>query len=411
MNDPVFVIHGVSNRDKADFEDQVAHLQAATGDHWDMKAVYWGDLGADDRWIDVTIPTQDEHSPAGPTGPSEIRDEFHATMEPTTDPAGSLAATLLATLPIPAEAIIRDGSEESRPQIVASAAAHRLAGPNDQYELRDGSKADAVQTATVQQVIIEGWGRTTWLRQVTDRSLLEEIGVAIAAPLAEPGTAVRPAGEELRDEELRGLDLQAFIKRRLSDLDHVVGATIGAVAGRLNTYLRTEQGPGVTRFIGDVLVYQRHRKEIHDRVRLTVDAVNPALGRDFQHPVRVIGHSLGGVIAVDMATAIEPLWTSALVTFGSQSPFFHVCDPRGGQLKPFHGQQLVQLPPSLGAWTNLWEPMDLLAFIAARVFRLHDGSPPLDLPIAHLTSSGMWTHSAYWHLPQAISEIEKALER
>ena len=100
-----------------------------------------------------------------------------------------------------------------------------------------------------------------------------------------------------------------------------------------------------------------------------------------------------------------------MVTFGSQSPFFHVCDPRGGHLKPFHGQQLVQLPPSLGAWTNLWEPMDLLAFIAARVFRLHDGSPPLDLPIAHLTSSGMWTHSAYWHLPQAISEIEKALER
>ena len=57
---------------------------------------------------------------------------------------------------------------------------------------------------------------------------------------------MQQAGEELRDEELRGLDLRAFINRRLSDLDHVVGATIGAVASRLNTYLRTEQGPGVT---------------------------------------------------------------------------------------------------------------------------------------------------------------------
>lgn len=104
--------------------------------------------------------------------------------------------------------------------------------------------------------------------------------------------------------------------------------------------------------------------------------------------MRVIGHSLGGVIAVDMATANDPLWTESLVTFGSQSPLFHVCDPRGGQLRPYEDGARVALPASLGAWTNLWEPLDVLAFIAAKMFRMHDGSAPVDVPVAHLASSG-----------------------
>jgi hypothetical protein len=52
----------------------------------------------------------------------------------------------------------------------------------------------------------------------------------------------------------------------------------------------------------------------------------------------------------------------------------------------------------------------MLAFIAANVFRLHDGSAPVDVPLAHLASSGLWTHSAYWH-PRVVAEaIGKALE-
>ena len=49
MSETVFVIHGVGNRDRAGFEKRVADLHRAVGEAWDMKAVYWGDLGADDR--------------------------------------------------------------------------------------------------------------------------------------------------------------------------------------------------------------------------------------------------------------------------------------------------------------------------------------------------------------------------
>lgn len=77
----------------------------------------------------------------------------------------------------------------------------------------------------------------------------------------------------------------------------------------------------------------------------------------------------------------RPLWTESLVTFGSQAAFFHICDPRGGQLTPYGGSVPVHLPPSLNRWTNLWESLDVLAFAASKVFQLHDGTAPVDLPV------------------------------
>jgi hypothetical protein len=334
--------------------------------------------------------------------PSQVRDGTEPPTPQPGQPAAILAAALLSPFFLPAApAEVRDTPGERQADLVAAGAVKRLgAGSTGGDEIRDEGDVDSAHAAAIREAIAEHWASTTWLRQVTDPLLLQEIGAAIAAPLVDPSVTVTPGGgEEVRDEELRAIDVRGFVKRRIDDLDRVVGATVGSAAGRLNSYLRTEQGPGVSRFFGDVLVYQRRRTEIHERVRATIDKVDPALGRDPEYPVRVIGHSLGGVVAVDIATADEPLWTRSLVTFGSQSRFFHVCDPRGGQLRPYADGTLVQLPRSLGAWTNLWEPMDVLAFIAAKVFRMHDGSAPIDLPVSHLASSGLWTHSVYWEPP------------
>jgi len=410
MSEPVFVLHGVGNRDRAAFEARVAELQKHTGAAWDMKAVYWGDLGADDRWVGLTIPSVGERRDEV-AGPSEIRDGTRPPAQQPEPLAADLAAVLLSPDQPATAAEVRDSPGGSQIDLVTAGAFERLGAGNGGAEIREEGVVDPTEAAAIREAVAEHWPATTWLRQVTDPLLLRELGAAIAAPLADPSVTVAPGGEEVRDEELRGIDVRGFVKRRIDDLDRVVGATVGSTAGRLNSYLRTEQGPGVTRFFGDVLVYQRRRAEIHERVRATIDEVDPALGRDPDHPVRVIGHSLGGVIAVDLATADDPLWTRSLVTFGSQSPFFHVCDPRGGQLRPFADGTLVQLPPSLGAWTNLWEPMDVLAFVAARVFRLHDGSAPIDLPVRHLASSGLWTHSVYWDLDQVVTAIREALAR
>src|SRR3954447_27057868 len=54
--EPVFVLHGVGNRNRNGFVDEVAQLQRTAGAGWDLRPIYWGDLGADDRWVDLTIP-------------------------------------------------------------------------------------------------------------------------------------------------------------------------------------------------------------------------------------------------------------------------------------------------------------------------------------------------------------------
>src|SRR5262245_19845870 len=98
MTGPVFVIHGVGTRDKQAFEDRVDALQVATGSAYAMEPVYWGDLGADDRWVRLTIP-----SPAG-TDIQEAADpsETRAVIAPPgiSGLVSDLAAALLTGLPV-----------------------------------------------------------------------------------------------------------------------------------------------------------------------------------------------------------------------------------------------------------------------------------------------------------------------
>ncbi|MFF3149919.1 hypothetical protein ACFVRU_51495, partial [Streptomyces sp. NPDC057927] len=286
-------------------------------------------------------------------------------------------------------------------------ARERIEGPDFPGNgLRDGHY-NVREPDALLDVVGEMWPDTRWLSQMPDPGLLHEIGAALAEVLTEfdpydDAFEVRSHGED----ESR---LRALVRRRLSDLDRVAGAAIQAAARRANHVLRSRIGPGTTRFIGDVLVYQRHQSAIHARVRATMEAVDPEIGRSPDRPARIAAHSLGGVIAVDMATAEQPVWTGSLLTFGSQSALFHVCDPRGGLLAPYDGREPVRLPPSLHRWTNLWEPLDLLAFAASRLYRLHDGNAPVDVPVPHLASTGVWTHSAYWDHPEVAAALSSAM--
>ncbi|MFF0201325.1 hypothetical protein [Streptomyces sp. NPDC005017] len=394
MDDPVFVIHGVGNRDQQGFAAAVADLQTASGHA--MVPVYWGDLGADDRFVTAAVPTR-------PGAPSKARrgDGLRAGDGPSD-----------ATGPEPwlASALAPDTRAPDQWPRVETAVRERLADEDADSGLRDGPRHSDVDEFL--DYLAEEWPRTRWLRRTDDPVLLFETGRSLAEALIE--------ADDLRADGIGSYDglragdedegrLRRMLRNRLRDLDRVAGAAIQAAAGRLNSALRTEFGPATTRFLGDVLVYQRHRDAIHARVRQSVDSVDPALGRTPDRPVRVVAHSLGGVIAVDMATAADPLWTSSLVTFGSQAAFFHACDPRGGQILPYSGGRPVVLPASLARWTNLWEPLDMLAFVAAGVFRLHDGSSPVDVSVPHAASSGMWTHSSYWGMPFVASEISTAM--
>jgi hypothetical protein len=132
--------------------------------------------------------------------------------------------------------------------------------------------------------------------------------------------------------------------------------------------------------IGDILFYQRRGEQILDLVAAGLEGL--------PRPVVAVGHSLGGVVLVDLLTRAGAPTVDLLVTAGSQSPLFYAIDALGS-LRP--GNARPTAPP---AWLNIFNPQDLLAFYATAVFPgiagIHDERVDPGVPFPA-------SHSAYWH--------------
>ena len=131
--------------------------------------------------------------------------------------------------------------------------------------------------------------------------------------------------------------------------------------------------------------------------------------------VDVIAHSLGGVIVFDAATTATPtLHVRRFITFGSQASFFQVLDPRTGLATyiPKKGDgttaKKIPLPPTIGTWLSLWEPLDPLAFLAGSIFTLSSQETPTDEMVPHAPAQ-LWTHSEYWTSDFVVEAIRHAL--
>jgi pimeloyl-ACP methyl ester carboxylesterase len=166
------------------------------------------------------------------------------------------------------------------------------------------------------------------------------------------------------------------------------------------------------RFAGDIILYQRRQAEIQARVWETVIREAPGWGTD-DAPVHVITHSLGGSVAFDMAVAALPrLHIDSLVTCACTAPYFHVigCSPEPLSHHP-PGEPVI-LPPSVSRWMNYFIPLDPWGYLTAPVFRLHDGSAPLDVEV-HSGERGdrLMRHGAshYWRHTAVISGVRQAL--
>jgi hypothetical protein len=379
---PVLVIHGVANRSREKFEALVEQLGRDLAlDEVKLVPVFWGDLGAALEGLEETLPVADA---------AAVR---AAGVVPAAD--AEMGLGLLAGEP---ETGIRAQATEDRASIAGQA-----------FEQQLGVSADLLVRAQAESVDLRSdfesaWLQTEWLQSIGNESLVREIAAAAADALAGddgPAVASTRALAIPSPRELVGRVVAAF--------DRAIGSVIGSVGGEVNSFIRSELAPHLGAFIGDIFVYQAHRAEIHDRVREVLDREAPGHG-DKDQPIPVLAHSLGGVISFDMAVAGDPpLSISRFVTFGSQSPFFHILDPRGGGLQPFTPGHPSPLPGTIGQWANLWEPLDPLAFIAAKVFTLADGKLPRDIAVRHLASYKLWTHSSYWHSAELVSAVREEL--
>ena len=247
---------------------------------------------------------------------------------------------------------------------------------------------------------------------VSAGGLSEMIHEAVARPAVRGAGKARAWIERRQGDRKKSKAIDKAFKQRSRDARSRVHGYLGDKFQDARLWLTQQTLP----FIADVIVYQSHtyRQKIHERVRAVIEHELGAGAGSTDRPVKVIAHSLGGVVAFDMACGDEnPLHIESLVTMGSQPAFFHLLDPRAG-VPPFEGEP-VPLPGAIGRWTNVLDEYDVLAFATEEVFRLHDGSPPIDVSVRATRSrlrGGVFlrSHLRYFENQDTADAIVRAFE-
>ncbi len=413
---PVLVIHGVANHDKAAFEQRVTEFNRRVNQgsdrSWTFTPVFWGDLGAAENGIEDTIPSppllslfvrdDSETEDAAAISPSAA-EMLNALFVPGSDGPEGAPSAISGYEPV--------RSNEARRDAVAEAAADRTA---EQVGFRGDEAADDVAEA-----IRSSWNDVIYLKFIDHPRVLAAIGRAVADSVVRDAVPLRLETDDdteqsgafaVRDDDgdpatsdlaTRAQPLKVvgrFVGGVMHGVDRAVGAVLGEVLGSVQDFLRKQVSHGVAGFLGDVLVYQRNQERIQERLW---SYISDGWGTSDDRAVDVVAHSLGGVIAFDAATtAARRLHVRHLVTFGSQSSFFQVIDPRQGLTTYIpatsgNAARTVSLPSRIQSWLSLWEPLDPLAFLVGSVFRLSSHAAPTDERVPHAPTQ-LWTHSTYW---------------
>ncbi|MBB5798111.1 alpha/beta fold hydrolase [Streptomyces caelestis] len=137
---------------------------------------------------------------------------------------------------------------------------------------------------------------------------------------------------------------------------------------------------------GDILRYLSRGEAVRTDLRDRVTGLEP--------PVALVGHSLGGIIALDTLISAPLPQVRLLVTAGSQGPFLY----ESGSLPSL--EHPAPLPPHMPDWLNLYDPRDLLSYLGAGLFpgRITDVRVDSRQPFPA-------SHSAYWTNPEVYRHI------
>lgn len=135
---------------------------------------------------------------------------------------------------------------------------------------------------------------------------------------------------------------------------------------------------------GDILRFLAHGDGVRAFIREAIADHAPG-------PVYVLGHSLGGIMSVDLLVRQPVPEVAGLVTVGSQAPFLYEIGALPGLSHP------NPLPGFFPPWLNVYDRRDILSYVGAGVLgggvrdvSVDNGQP---FPQSH---SAYWTNPALW---------------
>lgn len=240
----------------------------------------------------------------------------------------------------------------------------------------------------------------TAVGDAADPDLIEAMARAVTAtalaahrldePGTEPAAAVSGAAREdvvealvtaLAPDQTKGLG--GWLKRKVTGF--AAQRATAAIFDR-RAALQGSSTPG----LGDILFYQRRGEATADFVR------DHLVGR--ARPVVALGHSLGGIVLVDLLSRPDAPPVDLLVTVGSQSPMFYAIDALE-RLRP--GSDVAPFSP----WLNIYNPRDFLSFVTRRIWPDATGLTDAEVdPRVPFPAS----HSAYFQADRTYELIRDA---
>lgn len=206
------------------------------------------------------------------------------------------------------------------------------------------------------------------------------------------------------DDEAMGISIGS-IKAAIGNVtDRIRNVTSGLAYGLVRDSIR----PAVGWFIGDVFAYLND-SALRERIRnvVRVEVVKAWNARAANEPFILVGHSMGGVILVDMladpAGAGLPagLKVDCLFTVGSQPALFQAVSGIGAAA-PAPGEK-IPARAWIGHWFNVFDPIDPLAFAAEPLFAGVD-----DLTFDSITGVAS-AHTTYFKRPQFYARFRARL--
>jgi len=379
---PIVFVHGVNTRKGPAYDAGILVIDAFVRKYLSKATIggrvlarpvttfpYWGDLGMRFAYNMASLPRPQMQALGGTADAvmqsvlGHVRDAFPAL--PADNPLTALARK---RLPLAVDVInhlalqaVAPGDEQAVAAFVVAASAYAEANP-----------------------------QPAWLAQVhSDQDLLNQLAVHVQPPAGVQ--ALGGFGTVFNRIKVSAVKLSQAVKG-------AAGKAIDKAGDFASTKLlassRDALNETLGRFFGDVFIYLSSRGDKANPGKipaLILDACDTARAAAPDEPLIVMGHSLGGVISMDVLSHFRPeMDVDLFVTVGSQVAHFEEMKLYRASDPAIGAPGKARTPANIKRWINIFDEVDVFSYSVDRVFDRVDVDAPYDTQTYTIKAHGAY---------------------
>jgi hypothetical protein len=390
----IVFVHGVNMRLGPSYKAETLAISAFLQKHLNSTVIagkalpalptvtfpYWGDLGTTFAWDMASLP-RPEMQALGGSGDialqpllAHIRDTFPDL--PKQQPLTALAKKRLS---------------------LAMEVINELALAN----VAQGAEAEVADFVVQASAFAEANPQPAWLVNVqTDEALLAELSNRVQTG-GGPQT-LGSFGTVFNKIKVGALKFKDGVKK-------MAGKAGDFASTKLLAATRDSLNETLGRFFGDVFIYFNGRGDAANPgaiPTLVLQAFDQARAADPNQPFVILGHSLGGVITMDLLSHFRPdIDVDLFISVGSQVAHFEEIKLYRSSDKAVKPPQKAKTPANIKRWINIFDPVDIFSYSVDRVFDRVNVDAPYDTETYTIKA-----HSAYFQQDRFYQRLRARIE-